>query len=236
VRDHDERPGVGGQEFFEPRPGFEVEVVGGLVEEEEVGAPEEELRERGAHLPPARELAAVALHVGGPEAEPGEHPLRLGLGVVAAPVVPLLAHGHVALHDGRVLRALGREGGELVLEARAARFQLVQLGEGGERVAAHREAARAEDVLRQVADARAARERDRAPVRLHLARDDAEKRRLAGAVRAGEPDPRAVGHAPGDVVEDDLAPVALGDAGDVEHASREHAGRPGEGQAQLSAR
>src|SRR5438105_14987992 len=90
--------------------------------------------------------------------EPDEHPLRLGLGVVAAPVVPLLAHGPVALHDGRVLRALGREGGEFVLEARAARFQLVQVGEGGERVAAHREAARAEDVLRQVADARAARE------------------------------------------------------------------------------
>src|SRR5439155_10094885 len=157
----------------------------------------------------------------------------LGLGVVAAAVVPLVAHGPVALHDGRVLLALGRDGGERVLEARAARFQLVQVGEGGERVPAHRDAARAEDVLRQIADARAARERDRAAVRLHLTRDDAQQRRLPGAVRPGEPDPRAVGHGPGDVVEDDLAPVALGDAGDVEHGPRAcRSGRRGASAAQ----
>src|SRR5204863_7245809 len=96
-------------------------------------------------------------------------------------------------------------------------LQVVRLGEGGERVPAYRDAARAEDVLREIADARAARQRDRAPVRLRLARDDAQQGRLPGAVRPGEPDPRAVGHGPGDVVEDDLASVAPGDAGHAAH-------------------
>src|SRR5205823_2819812 len=131
---------------------------------------------------------------------------------------------------------LFRSGGEGVLEGGAPRFELVQLGEGRERMRADGHAAHAEDVLRKVAHRGAARHRDRTRVGLDLARDDAQESRLAGTVRAGEPDPRAVGDAPGDVGEDDLPAVSFGDAGEVQHESSSMPGvvRRGKRRAQWS--
>ena len=219
VRHHDDRARVGGEELLEPVARLEVEVIGGLVERQDVGAAEEQLRERDAHLPSARELGAVAVEVVRPEAEAAEDGLRLRLRVVPAVVVPLLAHRRVAFHDARVLPARGIDGGERLFDGSAPCFERMQLGERRERVGADRHPAD-EHVLRQVPDGGTARQRDGARVGLEIARDDAEERRLAGAVRAREPDARAVGHAPRDVGEDDLPAVPLGDAGEVQHANR----------------
>ena len=149
MRHHDDRARVGGEELLEPVARLEVEVVRGLVEQQDVGAAQQQLRERDAHLPAARELAAVALEVGRPEAEAAEDGLRLRLRVVPAVVVPLLAHRRVALHDARVLRARGIDGGERLFDGGAPCFERMQLGERRERVGADRHPAD-EYVLRQV--------------------------------------------------------------------------------------
>ena len=61
-------------------------------------------------------------------------------------------------------------------------------------------------VLRQVADAHALRDRDAAVVDLLVARDDLEQRRLAGAVRADQADAVAVAEAQARVAEDHPIP------------------------------
>ena len=44
------------QVFFEPVAGFEIEMIGRLIEQQQVGPLEQELCERQAHLPATREL------------------------------------------------------------------------------------------------------------------------------------------------------------------------------------
>src|SRR5262249_11746752 len=132
-------------------------------------------------------------------------------------VVPLLAHGDVAIHDGRILVALRIDGGELVLEVGAPSLQRVQVREGGEGVPEDGLAPEAQDVLREMTDAGAARQRDGAGVGFELARQQAQDRRLPGAVRTGESDTGAVGDAPGDLVEHYLGAVALADSRQREH-------------------
>jgi hypothetical protein len=217
VRDQDDGTRVRRQELLEPVPRFEVEVVRRLVEQQHVGPAQQELREVDAHLPAAGEIAAVAVHVGVDEAQAVQHRLRLGFDVVAAVVVPLLADGHVAIHDRLVAVALGVDGGHLVLEIRSTCFEGMELRERRERVVEHGDAALPEDVLRQVADAGAARHRHAAAVGLELAGQDLQQGGFAGTVRAREPDPGADRHAPPHVVEDDLRAVALAYAGQGNH-------------------
>src|SRR5207248_2706569 len=101
------------------------------------------------------------------------------------------------------------------------------LREGGASLLAARAGAGAVPLLREVAD----RERrrgtpDASRIELLEPGEQAEQRRLAGAVRADEPDPRARRHDEIDVREDDLGSVRLRDsrcderAGPARHAQR----------------
>src|SRR5262249_34449754 len=55
VRNNDGRPAVPGEESFEPADGQDVQMVGGLVEQESAGAPDEDLREKDTQLESAGE-------------------------------------------------------------------------------------------------------------------------------------------------------------------------------------
>jgi len=48
---------------LEPAARFDVEIVRRFVEEENVGLLEEDLRQRNAHLPSARELVGIAVEI-----------------------------------------------------------------------------------------------------------------------------------------------------------------------------
>ena len=73
VRDDDERPLVlVGQEALEPADGVEVEVVGRLVEQQDVGAAEEHLRDEDAQLVAGRQGAHRVLVALGREPEAHE--------------------------------------------------------------------------------------------------------------------------------------------------------------------
>ena len=61
VADHDHRARVAGNVIFEPERPFEVEIIGRLVEQEQVGLREERCRERHPHAPAAGEFRARAL-------------------------------------------------------------------------------------------------------------------------------------------------------------------------------
>ena len=72
MADDDDCARIARDVIFEPQGAFEVEIVGGFVEQEDVRFGEQHRGERDAHAPAAGEFRAGALLVGMGEAEPGE--------------------------------------------------------------------------------------------------------------------------------------------------------------------
>ena len=63
VRDQHEGVRVIGQIVFEPVAGFQIEVVGGFVEQQQVGLFEQQFGQRDAHLPAAGKLFGAAFPI-----------------------------------------------------------------------------------------------------------------------------------------------------------------------------
>src|SRR3546814_15212624 len=80
VGDQQESAGIALQKAFQPERGFEVEVVGRLVEQQQVGGLEQEGGEGHPHAPAAGELGAGALLGRLVEAEPGQDTRGAGRG------------------------------------------------------------------------------------------------------------------------------------------------------------
>jgi hypothetical protein len=98
---HDQEARLGAAHpVLQPEGGGEVEVVGGFVEQVEVGRPDQEAGQQGATRLPAGEASGVRLRV---EVEPGEHSGGASLDVVTA---------------GEAVSLLGRRVGVKVLLAR----------------------------------------------------------------------------------------------------------------------
>ena len=208
VRDEDEGVAVPLEELAEPGHRRHVEVVGRLVEEEQIRLLEQERGEDRAHLPAARQLAEVAPGVAGGEAEAGqdahglvlrEELLEVGgaigqVGDAAGQREELVVAG---IARGGCLE-VGLGGGVLVVELQAP-------GDARQHEVAQRDAALDREVLRQVADAQAAPPLDATAVDRLLLGDDAQERRLAGAVGPDEADAVVLGHAQGQPLDDDPA-------------------------------
>ena len=93
---HDENgAAVALEEVLEPAHALEVEVVGGLVEQEYLRGTQEQLGKRDAHLPASGELVGRTLHVLLVKAEAEEHASRLRLDVVAIPCLEARAQASV---------------------------------------------------------------------------------------------------------------------------------------------
>ncbi len=113
MRDEDVAEGIALEIVLEPVAGFKVEMVGGLVEQQQVGLGQQQLGQRDAHLPAAAELIGLARPVLLAEAEAGEHGAHLRIERVAVEgVKALLQHG-VALGGGFVFGAGVVEFGKL---------------------------------------------------------------------------------------------------------------------------
>src|SRR5690606_12385721 len=64
VTDHDQRSGVGLEEGFQPQRCLEIEVVGRLVQQQNVGCGEQQGCKRDAHLPAAgKAVQRLCLHL-----------------------------------------------------------------------------------------------------------------------------------------------------------------------------
>ena len=87
VADDEHGAVVVGDKAAQPLDAFEVQVVGGLVEQQQVGVAQEELSKCDAHLPAARELGARALKVGDLKAQAGQDLASVALELVAAQVL-----------------------------------------------------------------------------------------------------------------------------------------------------
>ena len=107
VRDQDEGIRISAQVLFEPVARFQVEVVGGLVEQQQVRLFEQQFGQRDAHLPAAGELFRVPRPIVLAEAEAGEHRSDLRLDRIAVARAELAVQPVEAVGDLRVLLAGG---------------------------------------------------------------------------------------------------------------------------------
>ena len=114
MRDQHEGVRVGGQILFQPVAGFQVEVVGGLVEQQQVGLFEQQLGQRDAHLPAAGELFGAALPIALRETEAGEHRADLRFDGVAVARAEFAFGAVEAVGHLGVFRAGGVELGHAV--------------------------------------------------------------------------------------------------------------------------
>ena len=88
---HDNRAVVAAQKALKPLHTFKVEVVGGLVEQKQVGFTNKQLGERDAHLPASREIAGMAGHVIFLEAQAEQHAAHLRFKAIPAECLIALA-------------------------------------------------------------------------------------------------------------------------------------------------
>ena len=189
VRDQHERLGPLAQPLLEMLGGLDVEVVGRLVEQQQVRLLEQHLGQLEPAALAARQRLDRALEIGGGKAEVLRQRLDARLERIAA--LAAVALLQLAVARERLLV------GEVALE----REQLVVDGEQLLERLEHRveDLAAAGELLRllEVRHRQPARARHRAAIRLQAPVEQAQQRRLAAAVGPDEPDAVAVVYLPG---------------------------------------
>ena len=210
VRDEDHGVRIAREVLLEPVARVEVEVVRRFVEQQQAGASEQQLGERDAHLPAARERLARLVHVRRGESQAAQHGRDLQLDAVALAPAEFLLQLAVARQHRRVLRLGAVVVAELILERRDLVAHVEQRLEREPRLLPQRAAGVMEAVLREVADRQAGRLDDEPPVGLVDARQHLQECRLAGTVRAAESDTLAVVDLPVDGIEEHAVAERLG--------------------------
>lgn len=202
MSDGDDGAGVLGEVLLQPLHGLGVQVVGGLVEEQQVGRFEEQLAERDA-------AALTTGEVGdGPvagRAAQGVHGLfELGVQVPRVGVVEVLLElAHLVEQGVGVVG--GHQLGDLVEAVELAH----DLGRALLDVLQHRLGLVERRLLEEHADRVTGREEGVPVGRLLQARHDLQHGGLSGAVRTHHTDLRARQEAQRHVIEDDLVAVRL---------------------------
>ena len=208
VGDGDEGAIVADEELLEPVDGVEIEIVGGLVEEQGLRVAEEGLAEQDADLLTALELGhpAVVEFVADVEALEKDGGVRLGL------VAVFLADDAFKFAEAGAV-FVGHLG--LVVDDLA-------LFEGGPKgLVAHDDgvddAVGVELVLVLFQDADFAGSYDGALLGFEFAGQDLHESRLTGAVWTGKAVAATGGEGHGDVLKEELLAIAHGDVGDGDH-------------------
>ena len=203
VADDEDRRGAALQIVGEPQHPFEVEVVGRLVEQQQVRLGKEHRGERHAHAPAAGifgKRPALRRLVEAQPFEDSRRPRRRRMGVDV---------DEASLDFGDALRV-----------NRDFRFGVQRLAFNVGREHEVDEAFRpSRRLLLDAADARALGRKDRAALRRKFAANEAEERGLAGAVAPDEPDPRARGQRRAGAVDQQTFAEPIGKAVDVEHGA-----------------
>ena len=189
------------EEILQPQGRLEVEMVGGLIEQQQVGRREQQRTQRDAHLPAARiavEWALLHLLVKPQSDEYAPGPRRRAVGVDGdQPVVhiaePVRVFAGLAFGEQRgALRIGGKHGLERCCGAA-----------GG--------------FLRDIAQTRAARHVDAAAIGLDLADDRLHQRRFSGTISSDQADTRTRRQGGTGAIEDRASAQADTDIIDCQH-------------------
>ena len=210
MADDDHRVGEADEELLQPGDGLDIQVVGRLVEQEDVRVAEQGLGKEHAHLVACLEFLHAQPGQVLADAQAAEQHPGLGLGLVAVQLAELDLQ--VAAADAVRLGQLG-----LGVEQLAFAAQVVEPLVPADNRVEHGLLVVDELVLLEHGDALPRADGHLALIRFLLAGEDAEKGRLAGAVGADQAVAVAMGELDVDVLEDDALAVGQGDVGRLEH-------------------
>ncbi len=209
VGDHHRAAGEAGQELLEPPDGQDVEVVGGLVEQQALGIGGQRLREQHSQPEAAGQGRQGIAVEGGRDAEPLED-----LGRARLEGIAVMARDDV-FEIGVAVAVEARVG---AIEQRSlVTDRLPQLVVAHHRHLEDRQLLEAVVVLLEGAQPEPPRLRHSAGARLLLAGEDPQERRLARAVGPDQPVAAAGVELEAHVLEQRLRAVPLGEAGDRDH-------------------
>ena len=155
MRDEDVGVGVVVEVVFEPVAGFEVEVVGGLVEQKQRRFLEQEFCKCDSHLPAAGELFGVAVPVFFGETKAAEDCADLGVEGIDVVDVKLVGNVRVAFRRRGVLFGFGIDGREGVGKVFGFALEGVEVVEDREALGEDGFAAEGEAILRKIAEGHA---------------------------------------------------------------------------------
>jgi hypothetical protein len=187
VGDQNDGPAVVAEEILEPLDRLDIEVVGGLVEEENVGFTQEEFGQFDAHAPSAAEFRRIPAEVAPLESQSGEGLFQFRLVVVATQDAVVFFFIVDALEEAEVIGAvIVGTVGDLVVEIVDLPFEPEQGFEGQAGFFPHIPGVGDVHHLREVADGQLLGHGDLSGGRLVDAGDDFQEGGLAGAVLAGK--------------------------------------------------
>ena len=206
---------VPGQILFQPFKGLDVEVVGWLVQQQNVGVARDDARKAGPRLLSSTEDGERGVFRERSKTQPVEHRVCTLFDLVASQQREIVGRSAVLFDQGAQLRTGSLSHALLNPEQRIMRPGV--LG----KAATYRLAkclGRVDlEPLRQPGG-RCAGAQDNAPgVGLLYARDDSHQRRLAGPVRTDQADVFPAIDYERDVFQDDFGAIAFGDVYDLEH-------------------
>ncbi len=206
VSDEQQGARISPQPLFEPQNGIQIEMVRGLIEQQEVRAAHQRLRNIEPYSPTAREGTHWALLVRRSEAKP----------VHQAPG----AAARVITADRRILRMQFGQAAAVVAFFRIDHGTLdrSELGVAVENKL-DRRSCRGQQLLRDVCDAKVRRHLERSGVRLQIPTHQGQKAGLAAAVLARDSDLFTAKQAESSAREQHARAAANRDVGKVEHGS-----------------
>jgi len=218
MRGHEKRALEALEELLKPDDGFEIEVVGRFVHQQDVGPAQQHAGQRHTHFPAARKRAHIAIDLIVFETEAMEHFARLGFERVAAEVfVFFLGVSETREYSVHFVKARGIFHG--VLQGFEFVVQIARAPAAGDGFIEHGAAGHFFDVLTEVADGEFLRDGNVAFVRRFLTDHHAEEGGFAGAVGADEADFFAGVELERGVDKDELLAVLFVDAGERDQYS-----------------
>ncbi len=204
VADDHDRPVIAAEIFLQPQSCFEIEMVGGLVEQEQIRFCEQQRGQHHAHAPATRKFVEGALLRRFVEPQPRQDARR------PRPRAVGILFGETFVNAGNPVR---------VGSAFGLGVQILQFGIGGQHGIDQRPCAFGRFLARHPY-APARRHGNRSAVGFQLAHDQLQQRRLSGAVAPHQPDTVSRRHRRGRPVEKHPGPDPVGDIFDLQHGAR----------------
>ncbi len=176
------------QIFFQPVARFQVEMVGGLVEQQQVGFLQQQLGQRQPHLPAAGEFLRLPIPVFFAKSKSLQHAPHFSFNRVTIAGAKFVLQTVIAVGHVGILRAGMIEFGDLMGERFQLAFHGMKFGKHRHAFGKHGAPGKREPILRQISCGRPLGDDERAVVEAVQAGENLHQRRLAGAVRAHQAD------------------------------------------------
>ncbi|MCG3121446.1 MAG: hypothetical protein ALAOOOJD_04538 [bacterium] len=179
VRGQHDRAGIIEQKIFQPHDGFEIEVIGRFVQQQNLRLGEQKLGEGDTHHPATGKLVQGPRELRGAKADAAKDRLGLMLDRVAALRFEALAQFAVTFEQIRMRRV-----GHLPLHCRQILFELLQLREPGQRFGENAAIRIVPHFLFEITEPRALSDDDAAAIRLFGTDKHAKQRGFSRTVGA----------------------------------------------------